>query len=367
MLTLDPVVHVNVSVAASAVAVTTCDVGLIVVSAGNTVAQDDRAKSYTNLASALADFSGDDNAAIRTAITMYFNANPTPKALVVGKAASGESVETALNAIRDKNGDWYGVYWVGADATKQQAIDEWLNAANFGIQFATVTGNSVDNVLSNTLVTNLATQGSRRTCLLYSTVPAEAAAIMGTAMGCSNEYNSATWQLCYKAIAGLTPVAISQTDLERLTGANISVYVPRRYTQNILERGATPSGFRVDEVIALDKLATEIQEACFDLIASSASKLPQTDSTSTQFISAITGVLERYANIGYIQPNIWRGKGFGNIETGDALEKGYSIWADSFDHQTAEDRAARKAMPIYVGICFCGSVESVVINVNVQE
>ena len=41
------------------------------------------------------------------------------------------------------------------------------------------------------------------------------------------------------------------------------------------------------------------------------------------------------------------------------------MWADSFDNQSDADRMAHKAMPISVGLIFAGSVESIVINVNV--
>jgi hypothetical protein len=39
---------------------------------------------------------------------------------------------------------------------------------------------------------------------------------------------------------------------------------------------------------------------------------------------------------------------------------------DTFDNQTTADRAAHKAMPITVLLCLSGSVESVVINLDVQ-
>jgi len=41
------------------------------------------------------------------------------------------------------------------------------------------------------------------------------------------------------------------------------------------------------------------------------------------------------------------------------------MWADSYDVQSDADRAAHKAMPINVALTMAGSVESIVIAVNV--
>ena len=62
----------------------------------------------------------------------------------------------------------------------------------------------------------------------------------------------------------------------------------------------------------------------------------------------------------------WRGPAAGNIQPGDVLENGFALWADSYDNQPDADRQAHKAMPIQAALTLAGSLESVVINVNVQ-
>jgi hypothetical protein len=42
------------------------------------------------------------------------------------------------------------------------------------------------------------------------------------------------------------------------------------------------------------------------------------------------------------------------------------LWADSYDHQSEADRAAHRAVPIHVALTMAGSVESIVIMVNVR-
>ena len=48
------------------------------------------------------------------------------------------------------------------------------------------------------------------------------------------------------------------------------------------------------------------------------------------------------------------------------IENGFALWAESYDLQSDEDRAAHKAMPIHAALTLAGSLESVVISVDVQ-
>ena len=42
------------------------------------------------------------------------------------------------------------------------------------------------------------------------------------------------------------------------------------------------------------------------------------------------------------------------------------LWAESYDNQSEADRAAHKAMPIQAALTLAGSLESIVITVNVR-
>ena len=62
----------------------------------------------------------------------------------------------------------------------------------------------------------------------------------------------------------------------------------------------------------------------------------------------------------------WRGADIGPVRGGEIIENGFMLWADSYDDQTDADRAAHKAMPVQVALTPAGSIESIVITVNVQ-
>ena len=54
------------------------------------------------------------------------------------------------------------------------------------------------------------------------------------------------------------------------------------------------------------------------------------------------------------------------LRAGDTVENGYALWADSYDNQSDADRAAHKAVPVQVALVLAGSIESIVITVNVM-
>ena len=113
-------------------------------------------------------------------------------------------------------------------------------------------------------------------------------------------------------------------------------------------------------------IAADLQSAAVSLLADNTGKMPQTDDSTAMFVNAFSGILAGYSDRKVIASARWRGAALGSIQTGDVIENGYALWADSYDNQSDADRAAHKAVPIQVALTLSGSLESVVINVNVQ-
>lgn len=362
-LTLDSIVKVDVAIASVAtISSRRYDVGLII-GPSSGIGATTRAKTYANLDSVADDFESTDPEYVAAA--KYFGVSPTPRALVIGYAGTGETPAQVISAIRDVTTDWYGVYWCGASATDIIAIDVALNALDFGMVFYPVTGAASSVVAAEPLVTLNSSKSARATAV-HTATATEAAAVLGVAMGCAGEYSDSPWQLCYRTIVGMTPDdTITENEITTLRNNNVSVYVTRGTNRNLYERGATSSGLRVDEVINIDRISADIRDSLVDTIVNN--KLPQNDSTTAQFVSAITDILETFVDNGTIGYGIWRGGQIGEIAAGATLERGYTIYAESFDEQSEMDRAARKGMPISIGLCLTGSVESVVVNVTVQQ
>ena len=112
-------------------------------------------------------------------------------------------------------------------------------------------------------------------------------------------------------------------------------------------------------------ISADLQNAAVALLAENADKMPQTDESTGGFLTAFNNILMNYTNRGILATGIWRGTAIGPISYGEVVENGFVLWADSFDTQSDADRAAHKAMPISVGLVMAGSIESIVITINV--
>ena len=113
-------------------------------------------------------------------------------------------------------------------------------------------------------------------------------------------------------------------------------------------------------------IAQDLQNAAVSLLAENPDKLPQTDDASAQFMNAFSSVLAGYTSRGILATMQWRGPAAGSIQAGDYIENGFALWAESYDAQSESDRAAHKAVPIQCALTLAGSLESVVITVNVR-
>jgi hypothetical protein len=102
------------------------------------------------------------------------------------------------------------------------------------------------------------------------------------------------------------------------------------------------------------------------LLAENPDRLPQTDDASAQFMNVFSSILAGYTARGVLATAAWHGSAVGSIQAGDYLENGFALWADSYDNQSEADRAAHRAVPIQAALTLAGSLESVVITVNVR-
>ena len=375
MLTYDPVVEINVSVGAAVQAGSGFNVGAILGPSSVITA----ANRYAEYASPAAMLEGTTHFAITDpeylAAVKYFGCSPAPDKVVVIFYGSTETPAAALQDAYEKGASFYGVYYCPTSTetaanikTNIIAIDQFLNTISYGMQFYGVTGTKTEVIASGGLFDTMYEANSERSvgmkCLSDTS---DAAGLMGVAMGLALKFENAAFALAYKAIPGASiDNTIDQDDIDDIKEVNGNVYVQRTRAHQCFENGATGCGLRFDEVFFIDRMAHDLQEACFALVAGYEGKLPLNDSTTTLLLTEINAVLEQYYNAGVLATSVWRGADIGDIETGDTVEHGYLAFADSFDTQSDADRALRKAMPITVLLCLSGSVETVQLNLFVQ-
>ena len=420
MLNIDPVVQVNVSVGASSAAAGVFDVGAIL-GPSSVLNATSRFGEYASLSEmATAGFANTTPEYLAAA--KYFGVSPAPakvivifydtyadaeaysssktydvgdrctydtklyrciSAITVAEAWNAEhwseitSPDTPTSALLDavdKGAQFYAVYYCpksGETAanikTNILAIDSALNSLNRGAQFYGFTGTPAEVIDDGSLLKSMSGTGSKRSFGMYCTTEInDAAGLMGVAMGYSRTHQNNAFALCYKSIASATPNNLTESQVTAIKNLNGNVYIARTLTRSAVENGAAASGFRFDEVLYVDMIAYDLQTGIYSMIADSDAKLPQNDSTSSLFLSEINRILERYYNANVLATGIWRGADVGNVTTGATVDHGYSAFVASFDEQSAADRALHKAMPVTIVLLLSGSVESIVLNLDIQ-
>ena len=370
MLSISTIARVDVNVQRYAAQPTSFDTGLLLVK-DSSFAASKRLKSYANSSEAAAGLIEDgfaDSSEAYKAAQKYFAASPAPGRLLVSCHPESESAVQALDAVLECTSDFYGVALVDSCMDAELlALDAHITGLEKpAMLFLALTGTAASVAAANSLLDKLHTAGSRRVIATYASAISDAGAVMGTAMGLQAAHADSAFSLCYKPVGGMLPSALPQAQVDAIEALGGNVYVTRGYTHTLLEKGSTPSGYRYDEVLYLDMIAEDLQNAAVSLLAENPDKLPQTDDASAQFMNAFSSVLIGYTNRGVLTTAPWRGAAVGSFSAGDYVENGFALWADSYDDQPEADRAAHRAVPIHAALTLAGSLESVVITVNVR-
>lgn len=370
MLSISPIARVIVNTVRASGPNTSWDTGLLLVKDASFNAEK-RVRVYASGAEAAAGLIADGFAASTEAYKAaqkYFAASPSPSRLLVSCYPTSESPTAALDAVLQIRSDFYGIALADSypDADLL-ALDTHIAALEKpAMLFLALTGTASSVVATDSLLDKLHAAASRRVIATFTSAISDAAAVMGAAMGQQLAHSASAFSLCYKTVGGMQPSTLTQAQADAIEALGGNMYVTRGYTHTLLEKGSTPSGSRYDEVLYLDMISFDLQNAAVSLLAENPDRLPQTDDASAQFMNAFSSVLASYTARGILASAPWRGAQAGNIQPGDWLENGFALWADSYDTQSEADRAAHKAVPIQVALTLAGSLESVVITVNVR-
>ena len=370
MLSVSTIARVIVSTVRAGASPSSFDTGLLLIKdSGYTAAR--RLQSYSSAAEAAAGLAAlgfGENSEPYKAGVKYFAASPAPGRLLVSCHPASETPAQALGTVLDRTASFYGV--MTADPV---SADGWLAFAQYAeslsvplMLFVPVTGTVESAVAADSIPDKLHSASVKRALPFYCASASDCAAVMGTAMGLELSHKDSAFALCYKTIRGIPPSALAQTEADALKALGCNVYVARGYMHLLLENGTVSNGQRYDEVLYADRIAEDLQNAAVTLLAENPDRLPQTDDSTAQFINRFSAVLMGYTDRGVLASAAWRGADTGPVKNGDIIENGFLLWADSYDSQSDADRAAHKAVPVQCALALAGSVESIVITVNVQ-
>lgn len=291
-------------------------------------------------------------------------------------SAPGVAAETALAAVilfdNQFAGQWYNLFIPSAVDADNVAICPYIDGdATPHFYWMNTMAPQVlapgDTTHIGYLLQQLQTQHG---AWQYSSQSAYAAWSMAARIATVNWAGSNTAiSLMYKTEPGIIAESLTSTQINALAGYNGNVFVNYQYGTGtaIIESGICPSGQFIDTIIGVDGLRLQIQSNIFALLQGTPTKIPQTDAGIGTLENGANAACAQYINNGLGAPGIWTANGFGQLQNGQWLDKGYYIYAQPIALQSQAQRAARIAPPIQVAFKLAGAVDTALVTVYVNN
>lgn len=292
-----------------------------------------------------------------------------------GRLVAGSAVETLLagvTACANASTDWYGLYCAPLTAAADAdvlAVAGYIEAASpsriYGV--TTQAAATIDPAQTTDIASQLQSLKYKRTFVQYSSSSAHAAAsLFGRAFTVDFTGNKTTITLKFKNEPGVTAETLTESQAAALLAKNCNAFVNYNNATAIIQPGVMANGYFFDEVQGLDWLQNYVQTAIFNLLYTSATKIPQSDAGVNQIVATCENAMVQSVDNGLVAPGTWNAPGFGALQQGQTLAKGYYIYAAPVSAQSQADREARKAPTIQIAAKLAGAVHSanIIINVN---
>jgi hypothetical protein len=290
--------------------------------------------------------------------------------LVPGYAA--ETPVACALALAEISPAWYGLMF---QASTQPTDDQNIAVADLieGLDLKRIFGvtitdtNVLDAEVTDDLASRLKDGGYLQSFCQYSENAYAVASFFGRAFSVDFNANRSTITLMYKQEPGVTGEELTPTQAAVLKDKRCNVFVNYVNDTIIIQYGVMSGSAYFDEIHGLDWFQDAVQNACYNVLYQSTTKVPQTDAGVNQLTNAISGVCDQAVNNGLVAPGYWTADGFGQLNTGDFLDQGYYIYAQPLSLQSQADREARIAPPIQVAIKLAGAIQEVDVIVNVNR
>lgn len=295
------------------------------------------------------------------------------KATAVEGTTTAETLTEAITRMS-------GVLYFEGILTTRTVEDEELEQASAAVQ--ALQNRILANPQSNTnalngIFTTVANNTYTRN-LLYTLGDSEterarnarlfAAAYMSRLLAVNYDGSNTTLTMNLKDLSGIeADTNISETILEQCASVGADCFPSVEGLAKVVsnEQGGTYA----DQVANQIWLVTTIQREVFNLLATTRTKIPQTETGANMIMSVIKDVCVQAVTNGYIAAGSWNSSDtFGNQE--DFLrnieEFGYYIYHQPVSEQSQANREARKAVPFMVACKEAGAVHSANIEIYLE-
>jgi hypothetical protein len=288
--------------------------------------------------------------------------------------SQGIAAESALSAVTlfDQNygQQWYAVTVPSALDADHLLIAPYIEATTTKHFYGVSTQEAAVLVASD--ATNIAYQlklaGYKKTAVQYSSSNAYAAvSLLARILTTDYTGNNTVITLKFKQEPGIVAENINTTQANALEAFNCNVFVAYDNNTAIIEQGVCCSGDFIDSVMGADNLAIDIQNAVFNLLYTSTTKIPQTDAGNHLILTTMEQVCAQYVTNGFLAPGTWNSSGFGTLNEGDYMPKGFYVFAPPIANQNQANRAARKSVAFQIAAKEAGAIHSANIAITVNQ
>ena len=286
----------------------------------------------------------------------------------------GQAAETALAAVTlmDLNlgQRWYACVIPSAVDADHIAVAGFLQATDtkhiYGI--TTLSAGVLVAVTTSDIASVLKALAYSRSMVQYSSTDPYAV-ISALARILTTDFRAANTviTLKFKTEPGVVAENLNVNQVNAAEFKNCNMFLTYNNDTAILEQGVMCDGTFVDIVTGTDWLATDIQRSLYNLLYTSPTKIPQTDQGMQLLTTQVEASCAQGVINGLIAPGVWNSNGFGKLNQGDYMAKGYYVYAALVASQNQADRAARMAVPIQVAIKLAGAIHSASVAITVNQ
>ncbi|SFC86103.1 DUF3383 domain-containing protein [Pragia fontium] len=278
---------------------------------------------------------------------------------------SVQSLPEAFTALQNKNPNWYAASIVAALTDSEiQAASDWIQASDKKVLgLTTLKSSHIENSNGN-IFKKLVDKQNDRTVVLYDKNDQYAInSWLARALAVNFSANNSTITMKFKSLPGVSADDLTLTEANKCKALGLNYYT--YFDQAAMVAEGTVLGKRFfDEVHILDWFIDAVEKETFAVLYQSPTKVPLTDAGTARLIAAVKKVCLEGIKNGAFAPGVWNGDSFGTLNSGDRLDDGFYVWADTVDNLSISDREQRKSPPIQVAVKLAGAIHSVDVMVN---
>ena len=288
-------------------------------------------------------------------------------------AESAATVATTMDNLFGQQ--WYALLAPNASDSDAMgfaaAIEGMTNKHRYGYGTSDTT---IINTTKGNDTTSIAYQmkqaGFTRTLLQYCSVSSAVcpASAFARLLGVDYTGTKTAITLMWKQMPGIIPEVLNATQIANLEAKQCNVVVAYNNGTAIFEPGVAPAaGVFLDQISDTDAWAVATQTALYNLLYTTTTKIPQTDAGTNLMTATIENVATQFVQNGVLAPGQWNSTGFGILNQGDFLPKGFYVYAPKVATQDPSLRAQRISVAFQCAGKLAGAVHNINLAITVNQ